>query len=458
MSKRCLNEKKKKCNLSTGPAGKSWSFRHNIFITMFRNTFDSFKYLTLEQIQLMTTNPDPIIPAIITHRPFTVPLQHRERADAIVSSQFSRSDREKLDWNLKVSCKELPDLRGEWLQHKDVSSDNTLLFFHGGAYFFGSYKTYRPFLYKIVEQSMKQTCAIDYRLSPQYPFPSALEDAMAAYLYLIDPPKGIAPIDPKKIVLSGDSSGGGLAISLLIAIRDAGLPQPGSAVVFSPLLDLTYSLPSVVENISMDFLPPMGHWHAPSPASTFIHDLEINKYSQDSSDMTKGDNIKNDFNRIHYYVPNVGLKLALVSPVFDKKCLSGLPNILIQCGGGERLRDESIYAALLGTGQFNDTLSPSPIRLEIYEDQPHDFQFLVDNRSSKRAIQNAVDFFVNLPSDDGLVMSKMMPDGTATDIKDTFLASFTRAKWDEWRGMLEKTSVKDRFDYIDYYCKLILNG
>jgi acetyl esterase/lipase len=121
---------------------------------MFRNTFDRFKHLTVEQIQLMTTHPDPVIPPHIDCKPFTLPLKCREIADNVVSAQFSTLDREKLDWNLKMSCEKLPDLKGEWLQHKDASADgSTLLFFHGGAYFFGSYKTYRPFLYKIVEVS-----------------------------------------------------------------------------------------------------------------------------------------------------------------------------------------------------------------------------------------------------------------------------------------------------------------
>jgi hypothetical protein len=137
-----------------GPAGKSWTFGHNMFITMFRNTFDRFKHLTVEQIQLMTIHPDPVVPLHIACKPFTVPLKCREIADTVVSAQFSTLDREKLDWNLKMSCEKLPDLKGEWLQYKDASVDgSTLLFFHGGAYFFGSYKTYRPFLYKIVEVS-----------------------------------------------------------------------------------------------------------------------------------------------------------------------------------------------------------------------------------------------------------------------------------------------------------------
>lgn len=81
-----------------------------------------------------------------------------------------------------------------------------------------------------------RVCAIDYRLAPQHPFPAAVEDALATYLYLIDPPKeaNLKPIDPKKIVIAGDSAGGGLSFALLMAIRDAGLPAPAGAMTLSP--------------------------------------------------------------------------------------------------------------------------------------------------------------------------------------------------------------------------------
>lgn len=87
-----------------------------------------------------------------------------------------------------------------------------------------------------MQYSKGRTCAIDYRLAPQHPFPAAVEDALATYLYLIDPPKeeGNQPIDPRKIVIAGDSAGGGLTFATLMAIRDAGLPAPGGAMTLSP--------------------------------------------------------------------------------------------------------------------------------------------------------------------------------------------------------------------------------
>jgi len=68
---------------------------------------------------------------------------------------------------------------------------------------------------------------IEYRLAPQNQFPAALQDALAAYLYLLNPPRdaGFDPLNPENIIIVGDSAGGGLALGLGLAIRDAGLPS-----------------------------------------------------------------------------------------------------------------------------------------------------------------------------------------------------------------------------------------
>lgn len=76
--------------------------------------------------------------------------------------------------------------------------------------------------------------AVSYRLSPQYPFPCALSDALASYLYLIRPPPGAKhrPVDPRRLTLAGDSAGGGLVLALLCLIRDSGLPAPAGGESF----------------------------------------------------------------------------------------------------------------------------------------------------------------------------------------------------------------------------------
>ena len=92
--------------------------------------------------------------------------------------------------------------------------------------------------------------AINYRLSPQYPFPCAIQDALAAYLYLIRPPPEAKhkPVKPEHIVIMGDSAGGGLSLATLQVIRDSGLPQCGGGVLISPWCDLNHTFPSIHSN------------------------------------------------------------------------------------------------------------------------------------------------------------------------------------------------------------------
>src|SRR4030095_10744171 len=83
-----------------------------------------------------------------------------------------------------------------------------------------------------------------YRLAPEHPFPAALEDALSSYQYLLYD-RGIAA---NRLVLAGDSAGGGLALSLALALKDEGLPQPAAIVVFSPWTDLAATGQSLDEN------------------------------------------------------------------------------------------------------------------------------------------------------------------------------------------------------------------
>lgn len=82
-------------------------------------------------------------------------------------------------------------------------------------------------------------------------------DSLAAYLYLIDPPEG-KPIDPANIILMGDSAGGGMCLSLLVVIREMGLPMPAAASLMSPWVDLTHSMPSINQWDGGDYIPNVG--------------------------------------------------------------------------------------------------------------------------------------------------------------------------------------------------------
>jgi acetyl esterase/lipase len=99
-----------------------------------------------------------------------------------------------------------------------------------------------------------------YRLAPQFPFPCGLLDCLAAYLFLI------SVQDPSTIILAGDSAGGGMVLSMLVTLRDRGLPLPAGAILISPWVDLTHSFPSVAGNNELDYIPPHGFLQRPSEA------------------------------------------------------------------------------------------------------------------------------------------------------------------------------------------------
>ncbi|OSC99852.1 alpha/beta-hydrolase [Trametes coccinea BRFM310] len=142
-----------------------------------------------------------------------------------------------------------------------------ILYAHGGGYYFGSIDQERYCMQRLARKINGRVFTINYRLAPQYPFPCAIQDFLAAYLYLIQPPPGAlhTPVSPANIVLAGDSAGGGLCIALLQVIRDAGLPQPGGALLISPWSDLTHSFPSIHLNTATDIIPPYGlSFHKPS--------------------------------------------------------------------------------------------------------------------------------------------------------------------------------------------------
>ena len=122
-------------------------------------------------------------------------------------------------------------LNGEWVDSQ--SPGPMLLYLHGGGYFFCSPRTHRPMTAYLTRSLGGSTLALKYRLAPEHPFPAALEDAMEAYRWLL-----AQGHSPERIVVAGDSAGGGLVLSTLVALRQAGLPMPAAAACFSPWTDL----------------------------------------------------------------------------------------------------------------------------------------------------------------------------------------------------------------------------
>jgi len=162
-----------------------------------------------------------------------------ERGDAAPSIQEMRAGFEAMSGMFPVAkdiqCEptEVAGVAAEWISAPNVSKDRVLLYLHGGGYVIGSINTHRDLVSRLSRASGARGLALDYRLAPEHPFPAAVDDATAAYRWLLD--SGFAP---DKVVIGGDSAGGGLTIATLIALRDAGVPLPAAAVCLSPWVDL----------------------------------------------------------------------------------------------------------------------------------------------------------------------------------------------------------------------------
>ena len=124
----------------------------------------------------------------------------------------------------------------EWfkINNKDIDNDKVLLYFHGGGYEMGTLLCSRIFAAKLTKAVELDLFSVEYRLAPENPFPAALDDALEAYKYLLA--KGY---DPEKIILTGESAGGGLILALGLKLKELNMPLPNSVVCISPWINLT---------------------------------------------------------------------------------------------------------------------------------------------------------------------------------------------------------------------------
>jgi monoterpene epsilon-lactone hydrolase len=122
----------------------------------------------------------------------------------------------------------------EWLSV--AKPKRTVLYFHGGGYFFCGLETHRPTCAYLARTAEARVLSVDYRMAPENVFPAAVDDAVAWWKELLK--QGTRP---QEVVFAGDSAGGGLALACMVAARDLGLPLPAGAVLFSPWSDLSCS-------------------------------------------------------------------------------------------------------------------------------------------------------------------------------------------------------------------------
>lgn len=185
----------------------------------------------------------------------------------------------------------------EWIG--DDADGPVVVYLHGGGYCIGSLDTHRPMLTHLAAAVGGRVLGVDYRLAPEHPHPAALEDAVTAYRF------AAADVPPERLVLAGDSAGGGLTVATLVALRDAGDPLPAAGVCLSPWADLTQSGETISSNADID---PM------------VRADDLDRWAE-------------------AYAGTVGAGDPAVSPIFGD--LSKLPPLLVEVGTAETLLDDA---------------------------------------------------------------------------------------------------------------------
>jgi acetyl esterase/lipase len=189
----------------------------------------------------------------------------------------------------------------EWVRAEGAGEDHTILYLHGGGYCIGSINTHRQLAADISRAAAARVLVLDYRLAPEHPFPAAVDDAVAAYRFLLQ--SGAAP---RSLAIAGDSAGGGLTVATLLALRDAREPLPAAGVCLSPWLDLALGGDSMTSRAARD---PMVQREPLSRMAAA-------------------------------YLAGADPRTPLASPLYAE--LAGLPPLLVQVGDAETLLDDAV--------------------------------------------------------------------------------------------------------------------
>ena len=226
--------------------------------------------------------------------------------------------------DVKVERVNAPVAPAEWLRPPSAEPGRVVLYLHGGGYVIGSPRSHRHLAAAIASAAGASALLLDYRLAPEHPYPAAVDDAAAAYRWLLD-----QAIAPARIVIAGDSAGGGLTVATLLALRDARVPLPAGGVCISPWVDLTCGGASYATKADAD---------------PIVKRAGVEEMAQ-------------------AYLGATSPRTPLASPLFAD--LRGLPPLLIHVGTDEVLLDDAVQLADRAKAAGVDTT------LEVHERMIH---------------------------------------------------------------------------------------
>jgi acetyl esterase/lipase len=301
-----------------GPARPTWSFRYELLARTMRRTFD-----------VIAARPIPDL---------------RAAFDAMANT---RSPALAKTTRTKIEPRGVPS---EWFAPRDdfsASGAPVVLYLHGGGYVFGSTRTHAAIVARIALAARARVLVPNYRLAPEHPYPAAVDDALAVYEWLL-----AEGVPASRIVVGGDSAGGGLTMSLLLRLRDAKRPLPAGAVLISPWVDHTATGGSADTNATFDYatIDMADAWRAA-------------------------------------YLPNGhDLRDPILSPVYAD--LAGLPPLLVQVGAAELLHDQVNALAARAKEHGVD------VKLEVEPDMIHVWHSFADFIPECRRAIDAIGDFV----------------------------------------------------------------
>jgi len=234
---------------------------------------------------------------------------------------------------------------GYWIDIPEAVLDCTILFFHGGGFNRGSTKDHMGLCLRIARIAQARVFSLDYRLAPEFVFPAAIEDALAAYRYLLS--HGNLP---HRIIPVGISSGGTLVLDLLISARDTGIPLPRAGICMSPVVDASIGGDSAKSNKDNDW----------------VSDVQLNETQS-------------------MYLAGSDPENPLASPVRAR--LNGLPRLYVQAGTHEVLLSD--IASFVDKARWAGV----PVQFELWEGMFHCWQMFAQHiPEGQRAINHIGEF------------------------------------------------------------------
>ncbi|PCH34152.1 hypothetical protein WOLCODRAFT_113251 [Wolfiporia cocos MD-104 SS10] len=357
-----------------GPRRKSWGIEMTLLSCIMRDIGQHSHLGDMTLIRmLMSIGGYFPLPSDALVTPVTFRVPRRRLRGILAEFDAAEDDTRELSGEWVVGKKTWQRLQKEWRtaradakdkstvgannpfsMHQPARKERVVLYLHGGAYYVSSAASHRLITIPLAKNLDARLFALDYRLAPETRFPGPLHDAVTAYFRLTDE----LNIPPENIIVAGDSAGGGLALALVMYLRDNGYPLPSAAILMSPWVDLTMSCDSWDSNAQYDIVPrPIPGDHL-NPIACYLGE-HMEKY----------------------------LTHPYASPLFGD--FTGLPPLLIQAGECEVLRDEITLLA------HKATLAGVEVRHELYEDMVHVFQTLPFLDAAQHAFASCRDFVKN---------------------------------------------------------------